>query len=90
LDEVAWHSGNSEGSTHPVGQKKPNAWGLYDMLGNVWEWCEDRYKPGSEERVLRGVSWIGPPEVVRASFRYRGGPAVRVVYVGFRCVRDSP
>ena len=73
LDEVAWWSKNSSGATHPVGQKKPNAWGLFDMRGNVWEWVEDWYDSGTyargqrldpvgpdsgESRVLRGGSWV--------------------------------
>ena len=70
LDEMGWYGGNSGGETHPVGQKKPNAWGLYDMHGNVWEWCADwfgDYPSGSvtdptgpssgETRVRRGGSW---------------------------------
>lgn len=90
LDEVAWFSVNAKGSTHPVAQKEPNAWGLYDTLGNVWEWCEDLYEPGSEARVVRGGSWDDYPENVRASFRDRLVPVGRLNYEGFRCVRDFP
>ncbi|MFN0101135.1 MAG: SUMF1/EgtB/PvdO family nonheme iron enzyme [Bryobacteraceae bacterium] len=90
LDEVAWYLGNSGNATHPVAQKKPNAWGLYDTLGNVWEWCEDRFEAGSEERVVRGGSWSSLLEYVRASFRYRVVPGNRDNYIGFRCVRDFP
>ena len=69
-DEIAWYSANSGGETHPVAGKEPNRWGLYDMLGNVWEWCEDvwveNYReesrasavdPASAHRVIRGGSW---------------------------------
>jgi formylglycine-generating enzyme len=89
-DEVAWYQGNSDDKTHPVGQKKPNSWGLYDTLGNVWEWCEDEYAPGSQTRVLRGGSWLNGQGGMRASFRYRVVPEFRVFYIGFRCVRDLP
>jgi formylglycine-generating enzyme required for sulfatase activity len=90
LDEVAWYARNSDRKTHPVGQKKPNAWGLYDTLGNVWEWCENEYQPGSQTRVLRGGSWDDDQEDVRASFRFRYVPAYRDDTFGFRCVRDLP
>ena len=56
VGEVAWYVANS-GKTHPVGQKKPNAFGLYDMHGNVFEWCEDLYQAGYSYRVDRGGSW---------------------------------
>ena len=57
LGEVTWYRGNSDGKTHPVGQKKPNAFGLYDMHGNVEEWCEDLYLACLSRRVSRGGSW---------------------------------
>ncbi len=82
LDEVAWYDGNSGGKTHPVAQKLPNAWGLYDTLGNVWEWCSDWYGNYSEGRlddptgpqrremkIVRGGSWRNYPRNVRVSGR---------------------
>ena len=82
LDEMAWHDGNSGAITHAVGQKKPNAWGVYDMYGNVWEWCADGYRNyparavtdpvGSESgrhRVIRGGSWISDIRDCRSAER---------------------
>ena len=66
LDQIAWYSGNSGGKTHEVGQKQANAWGLFDMLGNVWQWTADWYAQG-QSRALRGGAW----NVVRGSCAYR-------------------
>jgi len=97
LGDYAWFDENSNGQTHPVGQKKPNAWGLYDMLGNVWEWCSDwydEYPKGAVSdptgpikgsfRVLRGGGWDGGAALCRSAYRFRGVPSVRFNFLGFR------
>ncbi len=99
LKKVGWHNGNSKSETHPVGQLPPNPWGLYDMYGNVWEWCQDWHGPypkgdvvdytgdkASENRVLRGGSWNKPHGFCRAAARFGLAPSVRWNDVGCRVV----
>jgi formylglycine-generating enzyme required for sulfatase activity len=83
------------GGTHPVGGKAPNAWGLFDMLGNVWQWCLDEHRgdshvlrrvgSASTHRIVRGAAWSVPARYVRAAFRDWLDPAIGANYLGFRC-----
>jgi len=90
LDDIAWYRGNSQERVHDVGGKQPNAWGLYDMLGNVWEWCWDFYDPEvyGTYRVLRGGGWFDEPWSCRASVRRRSHPTFQIDDVGFRVARS--
>ncbi len=105
LGEYAWYRANSNSSTHGVGQKKPNAFGLYDMHGNVWEWVQDcgndNYSgapyDGSAwtsgtcgQRVLRGGSWDNVASDTRAAVRYRDVTTLRFNFLGFRLARTAP
>jgi len=103
LEDHAWYWENSEGRTHPVGQKKPNPWGLYDMHGNVWEWVQDEWHRNYEGaptdgsawedgsgafRVLRGGSYLGNAVLCRSAFRKNYVPGDRFSYFGFRLLRE--
>ena len=74
----------------PVGSFKPNGYGLYDMGGNVWEWCQDRYDSDKTSRILRGGSWYGNTVSLRADFRFGNGPSNAGISYGFRCVSGFP
>jgi hypothetical protein len=85
IDEVAWYYDNSEGCTHEVGTKKLNGLGIYDMSGNVWEWCYDLYD-NTSNRVLRGGSWYHYAKNCRVSYRGYNTPGYRNFIIGFRVV----
>ena len=92
VGRVAWYDANSEYETHPVGQKKPNAFGLYDMHGNVSEWCEDAHDDAFDDfRVLRGGRWNGDAQICISALRDGGRHDLRVSYCGFRlCCTAQP
>jgi len=90
LDEIAWYRDNSQERVHDVGGKRPNTWGLHDMLGNVWDWCWDVYDAEvyGTYRVLRGGGWFDEHWSCRASARRRSHPSYQVDDVGFRVARS--
>ena len=103
LNGIAWYNQNSGGRTHPVGGKAPNAWGLHDMLGNVWERVGDWYGsytggtvtdpagPGSGVGILvsRGGGWILNARVCRSAYRQHDLPHSRLSWLGFRLLREE-
>ncbi|EEM95909.1 cytoplasmic protein [Bacillus thuringiensis] len=90
LHDIAWYNENSNGQIHDVGQKEPNAWGLYDMLGNVWEWCYDLYdeKVYGSYRIFRGGSWAEAARGCGATCRRRSHPTFHIDDLGFRLARS--
>ena len=90
LDAIAWYRENSGQRIHDVGMKEPNAWGLHDMLGNVWEWCWDVYDSEvyGPYRVFRGGGWNDHANACRASCRRKSHPDFRIDDLGFRVARS--
>jgi len=91
LNAIAWYKDNSKKTTHAVGTKAPNAWGLYDMLGNVWEWCSDIYDETvyGSYRILRGGGWYDEERGCLATNRRRSHPtSFKIDDLGFRIARN--
>lgn len=101
LNKYAWFNPGSEGKSHERGSKQPNPWGLYDMHGSVWEWCQDWYDKYEgdhltdptgpsigENKIIRGGSWFNEPEALRSANRHRQPPDSKHTNNGFRLVME--
>lgn len=104
IGKYAWYKDNSKGEDPPVGKKLPNAWGLHEMHGYIWEWVLDPWHPSyedaptdgsarakseSKQRILRGGAYPDPPDMVRSAYRQPADPDIKSGAVGFRCVLDT-
>jgi formylglycine-generating enzyme required for sulfatase activity len=104
LGDFAWFTGNAKGNDPPVGVKKPNPWGLYDVHGYVWEWCLDAWRDSYEnapadgspvvtdkakKRAIRGGAWTEPADHCRSAFRVGAPVETRSPAIGLRCVRSK-